>query len=154
MTLLVLVLALAVAALLVATLLLAFLLRVARHRADEAEQDASEKYTAALMRAGEDFKKREVKVREDAIKRSKAVVTGKVFEHLVPFTEGFGYNPRDVRFLGSPVDFLIFEGLSEGEVDRVVFVEVKTGLSRLSKRERQVAEAIRRGDVDYEEVRL
>ena len=38
--------------------------------------------------------------REDAVTRSTAVVRGKAFEHLAPFMDDFGYDPRDARFLG------------------------------------------------------
>jgi predicted Holliday junction resolvase-like endonuclease len=95
-------------------------------------------------------------VRRDAIRRSLAVVTGKVSEQLVPHFPRFPFVPRDARFLGSPVDFVVFDGLSDGEgaVRRVVFVEVKTGEARLSPRERGVREAIERGAVEWMELRV
>lgn len=95
-------------------------------------------------------------VRRDAIRRSLAVVTGKVSEQLVPHFSQFPFAPQDARFLGSPVDFVVFDGLSEGEgaVRRVVFVEVKTGEARLSPRERGVREAIERGAVEWMELRV
>ena len=65
-------------------------------------------------------------VREDAVQRSLAVTAGRVYEQLVPYLPDFPFNPKDVRFLGSPVDFVVFDGLSDGHVARVVFVEVKT----------------------------
>lgn len=85
---------------------------------------------------------REKAIRKDAIARSTSVVKGKVAEHMVPFNKTFGFNPRDCRFIGSPIDFVVFDGLTEGDLERVVLVEVKTGKSRLSKRERQVKDAI------------
>jgi predicted Holliday junction resolvase-like endonuclease len=43
---------------------------------------------------------------------------------LPEFCEEF--NSRDARFLGSPLDFVVFRRLEEGdEVRRIVFVEVK-----------------------------
>jgi hypothetical protein len=69
-------------------------------------------------------------VRRDAVHRSQAATLGKVYEHLIPYLPDFRWNPKDARFLGTPVDFLIFDGLSEGHVRAVVFVEVKTGTSR------------------------
>src|SRR5260370_40341616 len=80
-------------------------------------------------------------VRLDAVLRSQAVTAGKVFEQLVPFLPGFRFNPKDARFLGSPVDFVVFDGLNEGDVRRVVFVEVKTGASDLSVRDRRARHA-------------
>jgi predicted Holliday junction resolvase-like endonuclease len=93
----------------------------------------------------------EKKIRQDAIKKSEAVIRGKVTEHLIPYFPDFEYNPKDARFLGTPVDFIIFDGLSEGEMNKVVFVEVKSGKSgALSPREKLVRDCIGRGKVSYE----
>jgi predicted Holliday junction resolvase-like endonuclease len=95
--------------------------------------------------------------RRDSLARSRNVVSGKVQEHLVPFFPEFLglFNPRDARFLGSPIDFVVFDGLDEGQECRgVVLVEVKTGKSALTKRERQVRDAIEAGRVSYKLIRL
>jgi predicted Holliday junction resolvase-like endonuclease len=91
-------------------------------------------------------------IRRDAVVRSRAVTAGKVLEQLVPYLPGFPYHPGDVRFLGSPVDLVVFDGLSDGDVERVVFVEVKTGGSRLTRRERQVRGAVEAGKVEWLEL--
>ena len=93
-------------------------------------------------------------VRADAIVRSQAVITGRVSEQLLPFLPGFGFNPKDARFLGSPVDFVVFDGLDEGALRRVVFVEVKTGDADLSPRERQVRDAVQGREVEWLELRV
>jgi len=93
------------------------------------------------------------RVRKDAIQRSLAVTAGKVYEQLVPYLPNFPFNPRDVRFLGSPVDFVVFDGLSDGQVTRIVFVEVKTGAAVLSTRERRVRDAVQEGRVEWHELR-
>ncbi|TMI96961.1 MAG: hypothetical protein E6H01_13545 [Bacillati bacterium ANGP1] len=85
-------------------------------------------------------------------------VEGAVHAHgapqLVPLLRGFQFNPKDARFLGSPVDFVVFDGLCTGDVKRVVFVEVKTGASDLTPRERRVRDAVRNGQVEWLELRL
>ena len=51
----------------------------------------------------------EANIRADAIRRSSAVVSGKVTEHLTPYLGVFPYNPKDARFLGAQAvggDFL------------------------------------------------
>jgi predicted Holliday junction resolvase-like endonuclease len=88
-------------------------------------------------------------IRDDAIKRSESVTVGKITEHIVPFLPDFTYNPKDARFIGSPIDLIVFDGLNAGEVKRVVFVEVKTGESSLSTRERRVRDAIEAGNVEW-----
>src|SRR6266516_2406258 len=93
-------------------------------------------------------------IRQDAVQRSHAVTTGKVHEQLVPYLPEFGFNPKDARFLGSPVDLLVFDGLDDGELRRVVFLEIKTGGSALTGRERQVRDVVRAHQVAWAELRL
>ncbi|MCQ8893403.1 MAG: Holliday junction resolvase [Methanolinea sp.] len=92
----------------------------------------------------------EARVRRDAIEKSEAVVRGKVTEHLLPFFPDFPYNPRDARFLGSPVDFIVFSGMSSGDLHEIVFIEVKSGRNAsLSSRERMVRDCVDAGRVRY-----
>jgi len=93
-------------------------------------------------------------IRENAVQRSLAVTAGKVHEQLVPYLPEFGFNPKDARFLGSPVDLVIFDGLAAGAVRRVVFLEVKTGGAALTTRERQVRDVIDAREVVWAELRL
>lgn len=93
-------------------------------------------------------------IREDAVQRSLAVTAGKVHEQLVPYLPEFGFNPKDARFLGSPVDLVVFDGLADGAVRRVVFLEVKTGGAPLTTRERQVRDVIDAREVAWVELRL
>src|SRR3954463_14466691 len=68
--------------------------------------------------------------RKDAVQQSRAVTRGQMYEQLVPYLPEFEFNPKDAQFLGRPVDFVVFDGLDEGELRRIVFVEVKTGASK------------------------
>ncbi len=94
------------------------------------------------------------RIRDDAVQRSLAVTAGKVHEQLVPYLPDFAFNPKDVRFLGSPVDLVVFDGLAAGDVRRVVFLEVKTGGAPLTERERQVRSVIEAGQVAWAELRV
>jgi predicted Holliday junction resolvase-like endonuclease len=88
-------------------------------------------------------------IRREAVAGSQAAVAGRVFERVAPYLPGFGYNPRDIRFVGDPVDFVVFDGLSEGNVRNVVFVEVKTGDGELNGNERRVKAAITERRVEW-----
>jgi len=107
-----------------------------------------------LADAAAQMKKSEKDMRADAIARSQVVLKGKIAEQLAPFMPEFDYNPRDCRFLGSPIDYVCFEGLSDGELTDIAFVEIKTGKSRLSVREYQVQQVIESGAVTHEVIRL
>ncbi|MDN5294953.1 MAG: hypothetical protein PWP01_463 [Methanosarcinales archaeon] len=93
--------------------------------------------------------KYEKEIRKDAIEKSKAVIAGKVTEHLIPYLPEFKYNPKDARFIGSPVDLIVFDGLDEGDLRKIVFVEVKSGKSTLSKRERFIRDTIEKKRVEW-----
>ena len=89
-------------------------------------------------------------IRSDAIKRSESVTRGKITEHLIPFFPDFPYNPRDARFLGSPVDLIVFDGLSNEKITEIVFVEIKTSRNpALSRREREVRDCVDEKRVSY-----
>jgi predicted Holliday junction resolvase-like endonuclease len=92
--------------------------------------------------------------RDDAVKRSRAVVGGQVAEQVAPYLPDFPCDPGDARFVGKPVDFVCFSGASSGEIDEIVFVEVKTGVSALSKTEKSLREAIVAGRVRWVEYRI
>ncbi len=93
-------------------------------------------------------------IRQDAIARSHAVNIGKITEHLLPYMSIFPYNPKDVRFVGSPIDLIVFDGIDEGEVREILFLEVKTGSSSLNTRQRQIRDAILAGRVRWIELRV
>lgn len=93
------------------------------------------------------------RIRQTSIRQSQAVIAGKVYEQLVPYLPGFPFNPKDARFLGSPVDLIVFDGLDRGALERVVFVELKTGQAGLSLRERQLRAVIQAGQVEWLEMR-
>ena len=88
--------------------------------------------------------------RSDAIKRSRAVIGGQVTEQIAPFLPDFPCTPGDVRFVGKPIDFVAFPGTAEGhEIKEVLFIEVKTGESKLSQREKEIRTAVEKGRVRY-----
>ena len=95
--------------------------------------------------------------RKDAVRASRLTRDGQAAEHLAPFLPGLfeAFNPKDARFIAHPVDFVVFDGLEEGELRRIVFVEVKSGTrGDLSKRQRDVREVVESGDVWFEHIRL
>ena len=102
------------------------------------------------------LEEKEKSIRVDAIKRSANVVLGKVAERLAPITafKKFSLNPKDARFVGDPIDYVVFNGLSEGKVEKIVFAEVKAGDSKLSKSEKQVRDIIKKRKVEWKEIKI
>jgi len=103
----------------------------------------------------EEWKQVETKsLRQDAIDKSKAVINGKMLEHFVPYMKDFKYNAKDARFLGSPTDLIVFDGLDEGDLKQIVFIEVKTNKAQLSAREKQIRNIVQAKNIAYEEIRV
>ena len=100
----------------------------------------------------------EKKIREDAIAKSKSVIRGQATEHLIPFfATSFPFNPKEARFIGSPIDLIIFHGIDDpdaGDNVAIYFVEIKTGSSALSKREKLIKQAVQAGRVHWEEIKI
>ncbi len=97
-----------------------------------------------------DYREREREARRDSVDRSRATLTGQFLEKLAPHFPDFPYEPTDLRFIGTPVDYLVFDGLSAGQVDQIVFLEVKSGDSGLTTRERRVRDAVEAGAVRWD----
>jgi predicted Holliday junction resolvase-like endonuclease len=105
------------------------------------------------------LEEREQEIREDAIARSARTLSGKTLEKFVPFLEDFPYNPHDVRWLGDPVDLVVFDGYSKnkesgGGMKQVVFCEVKSGESKLSDIQKQIKNLIENKKVKWEEFKV
>ena len=109
---------------------------------------------AGRLEAEKDLPDRLEAERDDAVKRSRAVVGGQVAEQLAPYLPDFPCDPGDARFVGKPIDFVCFSGASCGEIDEILFVEVKSGGSGLSKAEKSVRDAIVAGNVRWVEYRI
>ena len=93
-------------------------------------------------------------IRKDAVARSHAVIVGKVTEQIAPWLPNFPFNPKDARFIGSPIDLIVFDGCDGDDVKRVVFVEIKTKESALNSRQRQIRDAVIAKRVDWLEYRV
>ncbi len=92
--------------------------------------------------------------RRDAVKRSRAVLGGQLSEQMAAFLPGFPGDPSEARFIGKPVDYICFNGLSTGIVTDITFIEVKSGQAALSPVERTVRDAVASGRVSYAQYRI
>lgn len=112
------------------------------------------KYTTDLAEIKELIQSAEKYMRHDAIKRSKRTLLGKLWEQVSPYIPKFPFRPSDMKFLGSPIDFIIFDGASENDIKQVIFLEVKSGDSKLSTQERKLKKAIEEGKVTWKQFNI
>ncbi len=79
--------------------------------------------------------------------KSGEVRFGKSWENFLPLMKVFRkrHNPENFRFIGSPIDGISFD---ENEI---VFVEIKSGRSNLSTKQRNVKQLVEQKKVRWEE---
>lgn len=102
---------------------------------------------------------KEAKKRSNNMQRN--VLKGQIGEQFTPFIADFPYNPADCRFMGEPIDYVIFHNLhacSEGSVPiedvKVIFAEIKTGKAKLNPRQKILRQVIENKQFSFEELRI
>jgi predicted Holliday junction resolvase-like endonuclease len=97
------------------------------------------------------------RARNRSIDGSRAVIKGEVAEQFAPILPNFKYLPSDARFLGDPIDYIVFNGYTNLKDDggdennlEVVIIDIKTGSATLSKLQQAIATAIHHGRVRFE----
>jgi predicted Holliday junction resolvase-like endonuclease len=89
--------------------------------------------------------------RKSAVSQSRAVLGGRFTEQMAPYLPEFKYDPTEARFIGSPVDLIIFPGLAQGDPREIVIMEIKSGKSpQLTPQEKRIRQLIEAGMVRWE----
>ena len=102
-----------------------------------------------------------VHAQKRSVNTSRAVLKGKMAEQMAPIMPEFRYLPSDAKFLGDPIDYIVFDGYTDfrdgdGQAEdiEVVFMDIKSGGARLTKGQQAIAQAIREGRVRFETIRI
>ncbi len=111
-------------------------------------------YIFARSKINHEWASKVPNIRETAIKQSRAVLCGQFSEQLAPYLPNFAHSPSEVKFIGKPIDFIVFKGLDLKEPTEVIFVEVKSGKSKTSDVEKKLKEVIENKQVRWEEYRI
>jgi predicted Holliday junction resolvase-like endonuclease len=81
-------------------------------------------------------------------KKSSEVVLGQISEKLVPFLKEFKYDAQKANFLGNPIDYIIFEE------EEIIFMEIKSGNSALSQKQRKIKKLVNDKKIRWEEIKI
>jgi predicted Holliday junction resolvase-like endonuclease len=93
-------------------------------------------------------------LRKTAVQGSKNQILGEVYEKVLPALPNFPYAPKDMVFIGKGCDYIIFDGLTEGHLREILFLELKSGKAVLNTNERMIRDAVDRKKVRYTEYRI
>ena len=94
------------------------------------------------------------KIRSESIKRSRQVIGGQFSEQLAPYLPDFPYKPTECKFMGKPIDLIVFNGMDEKNINEIIFVEIKSGDSKLSTTERKLRDCIKEKRIRWQEYRI
>ena len=86
-----------------------------------------------------------------AVRRSRSVLGGMFAEQLAPYLPNFPFSPTEAKFIGAPIDFLVFKGLDSQRIEEVIFVEVKSGSARLNHNEHSLKDSVENKRVRWHE---
>ncbi len=102
-----------------------------------------------------------LEARRESVEKSRSSLKGQIAEQMAPLLPGFPYLPADARFLGDPLDYIVFRGYSDfrdgggsGEDMEIVLLEVKQGGAALSPAQRAVARSVQEGRLRFEVCRV
>ena len=98
-------------------------------------------------------------IRKDSVNRSRSTLKGRISEQMAPFLPEFPFAPADARFIGNPIDFVVFDGYTQAKDERgdtisVVLVEVKKGKGKLTREETLIKKAVEEGRVSWRTIFL
>lgn len=119
---------------------------------DEKKQDLIKKEEVFLTKFSE-MEAKFLKESEDrkkilSQKKSSEVRLGHIAETLAPFLDQFDFDPETCTFLGKPIDYISFND------DGITFIEVKSGESQLSSKQKQIKNLVADNKVFWKEVRI
>jgi predicted Holliday junction resolvase-like endonuclease len=98
-------------------------------------------------------------IRKDSVNRSRSTLKGRISEQMAPLLPEFPFASADARFIGNPIDFVVFDGYTKvkdekGDAISVVLVEVKKGKGKLSREETLIKKAVEEGRVSWRTIFL
>jgi len=116
-------------------------------------QEVQEQLQEELKDREEELKTKKNRATKTATNTTIAVNVGKNLEKVLPTLKDFKWALPDSRFLGDPIDLIIFNGLSSGKVNSISFIEAKSGNARLNQHQKSVKDAIEDKKVSYRVIR-
>jgi predicted Holliday junction resolvase-like endonuclease len=96
-------------------------------------------------------------IRKDSVNRSRSTLKGRISEQMAPLLPEFPFSPADARFIGNPIDFVVFDGYTKAKDEKadsidVVLVEVKKGKGKLSREQSLIKKAVEEGRVSWQTI--
>ena len=93
-------------------------------------------------------------IRKSALRGNRNQILGELYEKVLPVLPDFPYAPKDMVFIGKGTDYIIFDGLTEGHLREIVFLELKSGNATLTSNEKAIKSILDHKRVRFSEYRI
>src|SRR5438067_497737 len=67
-------------------------------------------YQIRILKLRLDFQREIKEATKRSVDQSQSTLKGQIAEQMAPVLPGFSYLPADARFLGEPIDYVVFNG--------------------------------------------
>ncbi|HVZ81603.1 MAG TPA: Holliday junction resolvase-like protein [bacterium] len=99
----------------------------------------------------EQLKNRKIEIPQVSQLVSRAVNVGHILERMAPAMKGFRFDREDCRSLFDPIDYVVFQGMSnKKKIENIFFMDIKSGNARLNNVQREIKEAVSSNNVNFD----
>ena len=98
------------------------------------QQEIIRKYESQIQTLQDEYQQALKVAKNRSIDGSRAAIKGKIAEQLAPILPDFNYLPSDARFIGDPIDYIVFNGYTDIKDNgssnvnlEIVILDIKTG---------------------------
>ena len=99
-------------------------------------------YTLGQWRKEVEWQEKLGHLRGEVADKQRAGIKGKVTEMFAPHLPGFPFKSSECKFIGDPIDYIVFEGLDDRHVRAIHFIDVKADSSVLKKHQQEIKDLI------------
>lgn len=104
----------------------------------------------AYLLANLSFYRKLSAIKKKSVSHSRNSILGEITEKVTPLLPEFPYHTKDLVFIGKGVDYIVFDGLSRGNLKEIIFLEIKSWTSQLNKNEAMIKNYLNNYPIRYE----
>lgn len=93
-------------------------------------------------------------IKKKSVSHSRNSILGEITEKVTPLLPEFPYHTKDLVFIGKGVDYIVFDGLSRGNLKEIIFLEIKSWTSQLNKNEAMIKNYLNNYPIRYEILKI
>lgn len=108
----------------------------------------------AYLLANLSFYRKLSAIKKKSVSHSRNSILGEVTEKVTPLLPEFPYHTKDLVFIGKGVDYIVFDGLSRGNLKEIIFLEIKSWTSQLNKNEAMIKNYLNNYPIRYEILKI